>query len=425
MANMVRIQSDIERLKNISEPCDAGTTRIGYTQTYRDGADFFKRRMAEAGLSIREDSAGNVYGKLEGTEAGLPVILSGSHLDTVRCAGAFDGIAGAVCALEAARMLRENGVSLRHSFEVIGTMEEEGTRFGQVLMGSQFITGAFGDKELDTISDPDGTTLREILKDYLPADACLAYRENSEILAVLELHDEQGPVLEAENIDIGIVENIVAISWLTVTVTGFAGHAGTVPMPLRQDAATGAFRLIDSIARHTAANYAYSATATIGKLELLPGSSNCIPSKCVFTVDLRSGNMSNIDDITSFIQKRSEEIAKECNLEIQVHIDSRKDPIAMDGKLRGLLRKSCEQSGYSCRDINSGAGHDAMIFSTRWPTAMLFVPCVKGITHNPAEHVSPEALAKGTDVLYQTILALDTESAEKPLHLRSAENNET
>ncbi|MGL5436448.1 MAG: Zn-dependent hydrolase [Lachnospiraceae bacterium] len=412
MANIVRMQWDIEQLKSISEPCDAGITRIGFTQTYRMGADFFKRRMMEAGLSVREDNAGNIYGKLEGSEAGLPVILSGSHLDTVRCAGAFDGIAGAVCALEAARMLRENGVSLRHPFEVIGTIEEEGTRFGQVLLGSQFITGVFGDKELDTISDSDGITLREILQDYLPADACPAYRENSEILAVLELHDEQGPVLEAENIDIGIVENIVAISWLTVTVTGFAGHAGTVPMPLRQDAATGACRLIDSIARHTAANYAHSATATIGKLELLPGSSNCIPSKCVFTVDLRSGNISNIDELTSFIQKSSEEVAKECNLEIQIHIDSRKNRIEMDGKLRGLLRKSCEQSGYSCRDINSGAGHDAMIFSARWPTAMLFVPCVKGITHNPAEHVSPEALARGTDVLYQTILALDAESAE-------------
>lgn len=409
MADAARIQSDIKQLKNVSEQCEAGTTRIGYTQTYRQGADFFKGRMADAGLAVREDNTGNVYGRLEGVEASLPVILSGSHLDTVRCAGAFDGIAGAVCALEAARMLKENGVSLRHPYEVIGTIEEEGTRFGQVLLGSQFVTGVFGGKELDIISDPDGTTLREILKSYLPVDACPAYRKDDEILAVLELHDEQGPLLEAENMDIGIVENIVAISWLTVTVTGFAGHAGTVPMPLRQDAATGACRLIDSIARHTTEHYTYTATVTVGKLELLPGSSNCIPSRCVFTVDLRSGKMSNIDELTAFIQKRAGEVAKECDVEIQVRIDSRKEPIEMDEKLRGLLRKSCEELGYSYRDINSGAGHDAMIFTARWPTAMLFVPCVKGITHNPAEYVSPEALAKGTDVLYRTILALDSE----------------
>ena len=407
MSDITRIQRDIKRLKSISDPCDAGTTRIGFTPAYRRGADYFESCMAEAGLAVREDSVGNVYGRLEGTDNSLPVILSGSHLDTVHCAGAYDGIAGAVCALEAARMLRENGISLRHSYEVIGTIEEEGTRFGQVLLGSQFITGVFGGKELDGIRDPDGTPLREILKTYLPAGTCPAYRRDDEILAVLELHDEQGPVLEAENTDIGIVENIVAISWLTVTVTGFAGHAGTVPMPLRQDAAVGACRLIDSIARHTAEHYADSATATVGKLELLPGSSNCIPSKSVFTVDLRSSKMSNIDELTAFIQKNAGEIAKECNLEILINIDSRKNPIEMDKKLCGLIRRSCERLGHSCRNINSGAGHDAMVFSARWPTAMLFVPCVKGITHNPAEHVSPEALAKGTDVLYHTILSLD------------------
>ena len=338
MADMMRIQADIERLKSISGLCETGTTRIGYTQAYRQGADYFKSRMAEAGLTIREDSVGNVYGRLEGTEGGLPVILSGSHLDTVRCAGAYDGIAGAVCALEAARMFRENGISLRHPYEVIGTIEEEGTRFGQVLMGSQFITGVFGDKELDTFGDSDEGSLREILKAYLPADAYPAYRKDDEILAVLELHDEQGPVLETENVDIGIVENIVAISWLSVTVIGFAGHAGTVPMPLRQDASTGACRLIDGIARHTLEHYAFGATATVGRLALSPGSSNCIPSKCVFTVDLRSGEMSTIDELTAFIRKKAEEVAKECNVEIQVHVDSRKEPIAMDERLRGLLR---------------------------------------------------------------------------------------
>ena len=409
IADIARIQADIGQLKSISEPCEAGTTRIGFTPMYRRGVDYFKRRMSETGLYVREDGIGNIYGRLEGTENGLPVILSGSHLDTVRCAGAYDGIAGTVCALEAARMLIENGISLRHSYEVIGTIEEEGSRFGQVLIGSQFITGVFGDKELDALSDPDGTTLREILKAYLPADTCPAYRQDDEILAFLELHDEQGPVLETENIDIGIVESIVAISWLTVTVTGFAGHAGTVPMPLRQDAATGACRLIDNIARHTAEHYAYRATATVGKLELLPGSPNCIPSKCIFTVDLRSGKMSDIDELAAFIRKLAEEVERQCNVEIQINMDFRQESIAMDEKLRGLLKKSCERLGFHNKYINSGAGHDAMVFSARWPTAMLFVPCAKGITHNPAEYVSPEALVKGTNVLYQTILCLDSE----------------
>ena len=183
MVDIMRIQSDIEQLKSISEPCNAGTTRIGFTKVYRQGVEFFKNRMKSAGLCVREDSVGNIYGRLEGTQKDSPVILSGSHLDTVRCAGAFDGIAGAVCALEAARMIQENKISLKHPFEVIGIMEEEGTRFGQVLLGSQFITGVFGDKELDVICDSEGCTLREINRTYLHADVCPAYRESDEILA--------------------------------------------------------------------------------------------------------------------------------------------------------------------------------------------------------------------------------------------------
>lgn len=407
MSDMKRIQLDIEQLKGISEPYEEGTTRIGFTPVYRQGAEYVKEKMRDAGLTVREDDAGNVYGRLEGTEKGLPVILSGSHLDTVRCAGAYDGICGVICALEAARMIKENRIVLRHPFEVIGTIEEEGTRFGQVLLGSQFITGDFGEAELDGISDSAGTTLRKARQMYLLPDVCPAYREKDEILAFLELHDEQGPVLEAEGIDIGIVENIVAISWLTITVNGFAGHAGTVPMPLRQDAMTGASYLIQSVAEHTTKNYAYSATATIGKLELMPGSSNCIPSKCVFTVDLRSGKMSDINELTAYIQEKAREAERKFNLDIGVHIDSCREPVEMDRQLCDMLKESCKELGYSHRNMNSGAGHDAMVFSRHWPAAMLFVPCVRGITHNPEEYVFPEALAKGADVLYQTILALD------------------
>ena len=407
MANLERIQADIEKLKNISELCCAGTTRISYTETYRRGVEFIKSRMREAGLEVREDSVGNVYGRRAGTENGLPVILSGSHLDTVRCAGAYDGICGVVCALEAARMMRENDVDLRHPYEVIGTAEEEGTRFGQVLLGSQFITGVFGETELECIRDEDGISLRKICHDYLPENVCPSYRGKEEILGVLELHDEQGPVLEKENMDIGIVDNIVGISWLTVKISGFAGHAGTVPMPLRQDAVTGAGCLISSIAGHTETNYPYRATATIGKLELLPGSSNCIPSECTFTVDLRSGQMSDIDELTEFIREKAKETEEKWNLKIEVRVDSRKEPTELDKGLREMIRESCKSCGCTYKNMSSGAGHDAMVFAKKWPTAMIFVPCVKGITHNPEEYVRPEALVKGADVLYETILALD------------------
>jgi len=410
MANAARIEADILALKGITEPCPAGVTRIGFTPTYRRGAEWFKERMAQAGLTVREDSIGNVYGRLEGAEANAPIILSGSHLDTVRCAGAYDGIAGAVCALEAARMLRENGVSLRHPYEVMGVMEEEGTRFGQVLLGSKFVTGVFGEADLDRIRDEKGITLRQVLAQYAHPDAVPALRGKEECLAVLELHDEQGPVLEAEGIDVGIVERIVAISWLTVTVTGFAGHAGTVPMPLRQDAAWGACRLVDRILTHTRERYADTATATVGKLEVQPGSSNCIPASCTFTVDLRSGEMATVEELTQYIREQAKQVAAECDVTVDVQVGSKTDAIELDGHLREVLAQSCDTLGVTHRSLNSGAGHDAMVFSSHWPTAMLFVPCVKGVTHNPAEYVSPEQLARGADVLYQAILTLDRES---------------
>ena len=408
MADERRIQANIDALKQISESGEGGITRIGFTSEYRDGAEYFKSQMEKAGLSVREDTIGNVYGRLEGTEMGRPAIVSGSHLDTVRCAGAYDGIAGAVCALEVARMLKESQIALKHPYEVMGIIEEEGTRFGQVLLGSKFTAGQFQDQDKDVIKDPlSGQTLRQVLETYAYPDACPVLRQTDEIEAFLELHDEQGPLLETEGMDIGIVDNIVAISWLTVTVTGFAGHAGTVPMPLRQDAATGAAKLISQIAAYANKNFAYSATATVGKLQLIPGSSNCIPSKCIFTVDLRSGKMANIEKLTQYIKEQALEIAMECSVDIRVNIDSRQEPIEMDSGIRNLLKHSCEKLGYSYRNIDSGAGHDSMVFSSRWPTAMIFVPCVKGITHNPEEYVHPEYLAKGADVLYETIIALN------------------
>lgn len=407
MANAERLIRDIKNLRSISEPCEAGITRIGFTTTYRQGVEYVKSRMRETGLNVREDNIGNIYGRMEGADKSLPTIVSGSHLDTVRCAGAYDGISGVVCALEAARMLQENGIVLRHPFEVLGTIEEEGTRFGQVVLGSQYIVGKLGEKDLDAIHDSEGMTLREACREYITGNTCPVLRKKEEIAAVLELHDEQGPILDKEKIDIGIVRKIVGISWLTVVVKGFAGHAGTVPMPLRQDAVTGAAHMIQSIADYTTKNYSYQVTATVGKVDVLPGSSNCIPSRCMFTVDLRSGDMSYIDELSEWIKRKASVIENQFHVKIDVYTNSRQETVNMDDRLCTTLLESCKKLGYSSMEINSGAGHDAMIFADHWPTAMLFVPCANGITHNPEEYVSPEALAKGTDVLYRTIIDLD------------------
>lgn len=415
MAVEDRMVNDIENLRVITDLCEGGTTRIGFTGRYREGVEYFKEKMREVGLEVREDNIGNVYGRIPGSDDKLPVILSGSHLDTVRNAGAYDGIAGAVCALEAARMLKENNIKLKHPFEVVGIIEEEGTRFGQVLLGSKFVTGAFSESDMDRIKDEDGTSLRNVLSAYQAEDCCQCYRESNEVLAFMELHDEQGPLLESKGLDIGIVEKIVAISWLTVTVKGFAGHAGTVPMPLRQDAATGASYIIGGISSFTTEKYSYKATATVGKLELLPGSANCVPDKCTFSVDLRAGSLEIIDDIAEYIHKLSNECEELFHVNVEVAVNSRQDSIEMNTNIRQVYQDCCEKLGYRYCTMNSGAGHDSMIFSKHWPAAMFFIPCRKGITHNPEEYVTPQALAKGANLLYESILSIDKKEKKEEI----------
>lgn len=407
MAVENRIVDDIENLRVITDPCDGGTTRIGFTKKYREGAEYFKEKMREAGLEVREDKIGNVYGRFPGENDTLPAIVAGSHLDTVRNAGAYDGVAGAACALEAARMIKENNIKLNHPLEIMGIIEEEGTRFGQVLLGSKFVTGAFSDADKDKIKDEDGNTLRNVLAAYQAEGSCPCYRESNEVLAFLEMHDEQGPLLEAKSLDIGIVEKIVAISRLTVTVNGFAGHAGTIPMPLRQDAATGASHMISRISSYTTEKYSYQATATVGQLKLLPGSSNCVPGKCIFSVDLRAGSLEIVEDVIEYIRKLGKECEDRFHVSAEIEVNSRQNPVEMNMDIRKAYQDGCKKLGYSYCNMNSGAGHDSMIFANHWPAAMFFIPCRKGITHNPEEYVTPEALVKGANLLYETILLLD------------------
>lgn len=407
MSNSKRIVKDILNLENISDVCDAGVTRIGFTPKYREGVNYFKERLLEIGLDIKEDSIGNVYGVLKGKNENLPSIVAGSHLDTVKSAGSYDGIAGTICALEVARMLRENHIELNHNFEVMGIIEEEGTRFSRVLLGSSFVTGKLGESDMDIITDDEGKTLREVLSKYQIENPVGAYRDSNEVMAFLELHDEQGPLLEDRGIDIGIVENIVAISRLDITVNGFAGHAGTVPMPLRSDPMLGSSRLIDEILTYVTKNYPYIATATVGKFDLIPGSSNSIASKAVFSLDVRAGDLKIVDEILNFVEKKATEIEKNSNVKVGLDVKSRQDSTKMNEEIKDIYRSNCEKLGYSYINMNSGAGHDSMIFAEHFKTAMFFVPCKDGVTHNPEEFVSEEALEKGANLLYETVLELD------------------
>ncbi|NIY48233.1 M20 family metallo-hydrolase [Cedecea colo] len=408
MANITRLRKNIETLKAISEPCNGGVTRIGFTPKYREGVEYIKCQMREAGLDVVEDDIGNIYGRLAGKNPQLPAILSGSHLDTVRNAGAFDGIAGVIAALEVARMLRENNIQLDHTLEVVGFIEEEGTQFGIVLLGSRFITGEFTEEDYDRISNESGETLRDRLQAYSSDNKVIpARRQPGTIKAFIELHDEQGPLLENTHSDIGIVDNIVAIGQMVVNVHGFAGHAGTVPMTMRQDAGVAGNLLATRLTQYVIDRYPETATLTIGKFHLEPGSANCIPCECRFTLDIRSGKAAIVQEIISYVQSESIEVARHCSVAIETEETSFKEPVEMDGTLKGIIKSACEECNLTWQPMSSGAGHDAMIMAGISRAAMLFVPCVQGITHHPAECIPWEDMGKGTDVLYNTILKID------------------
>ena len=283
-ANKNHLKEMIETLYSISEPCEAGVQRQSYSKAYRRGVDYIRQKMDEIGLITKEDQVGNVFGTLEGRESYMPCLMSGSHLDTVRCAGAFDGIAGVVCAIEAARMVKESGQPLRHPFTVVGTIGEEG-------------------------------------------------------------------------IDIGIVKAIAGIAWLEITVTGEANHRGTVPMDQRKDAGISAYTMILELNQYITEHFCGRATMTAGQLNLSPGSSNCIPGKCVFTLDIRSGD----GDILKNILKKVDFCAREqekAGMEVETKTLSYREPVLMDEKLQSEIEKSCQKLNLSYRYLDSGAGHE-------------------------------------------------------------------
>lgn len=412
MSNRERIMQDIETLRRITQPCACGTQRPSYTPEYRQGVDYVRRRMEEYGLVPREDNAGNLYGLLPGTEPGRPVILSGSHLDSVKCSGAFDGIAGVVCALEAARMIAESGRPLRHPLEVMGTIGEEGTRFQRALIGSRLVEGSWGEKELDAFTGAeDGLSLRQAMQAYgLPGSLEGVCRRDEKVKAFLELHAEQGPILESEGVSVGIVENIVGIAWLNITVHGLASHPGTIPMSVRKDACSAACHLISAAADYALEKYDGKATVTTGKLEVFPGNINCIPSRCTFTIDIRTCVEEYRQDLIRFVREKAAQIEREFRVTAQVELGQDQKPVPMNGRLTRIIEEACGRLGYSCKRMASGAGHDSMVFARIWPTAMVFLQSHNGLTHHPDEQIPDVEMAKGADVLYQVFRALDDEA---------------
>lgn len=369
----------------------------GYlTTAYAAAQEALAGWMAQAGMAVRRDAAANLIGRYEGTLPGAPALLIGSHLDSVRDGGRYDGPLGIMLGIEAVAALHQTGQRLPFPIEVIAFGDEEGSRFPAAMLTSRAVAGTLALDALDLV-DGDGVALAQAgvnLSDYLSAA-----RAPGSTLAYLEAHIEQGPVLEAEGLAVGTVTGIAAQLRYQAIVKGMAGHAGTSSMPLRRDALAGAAEMIlaiEGIARADASDL----VATVGRIEAMPGAPNVIAGEVRFTIDIRSGDAARRDRAAEAICDALAGIADHRDLDFAIQRVHDLPASPCNVALMDLMDAAIAAVGHPVRRLVSGAGHDAMVMAALCPTAMLFIRCRHGISHNPAEHVDPADV----DVALQVML---------------------
>ena len=392
----------INALATISQ--DPGNlTRIFLTSEHRAAAELIMGWMLEAGMNAHLDAIGNVCGRYEGERPRLPCLMLGSHYDTVRDAGKWDGPLGLITAISCVGDLNRRGRRLPFAIEVAGFADEEGVRFASTLLGSRAIAGTFKQSVLAT-RDSTGKSMREALIEFGldPDHIGAAARIRGELLAYIELHIEQGPVLEAEDLPIGVVTAIAGATRLAARLTGMAGHAGTVPMALRRDALTGAAECISKIEELCRADDA-GLVGTVGYIDAAPGTTNVIPGEAHFTMDIRAPTDDHRKRAVGEIVRQIEAIAKRRTLELQVEVTHENRTVPCAPWLKEQVAAAVAAEGYPVFELPSGAGHDGMAMVDIADVAMLFVRCRGGISHHPDEHVDMADADAGARVLLRLI----------------------
>jgi beta-ureidopropionase / N-carbamoyl-L-amino-acid hydrolase len=419
--NAQRLQSDLEELSKIGrDPSTGGTTRLGYSENELAARQFVATLMQQAGLSVRTDAAGNLFASrprpnttADGSSGTLPILLFGSHVDTVLNGGRFDGALGTIAAIEVIRALNENKTATRHPLEVVVWTNEEGNHFGISTMGSAIAAGVLG-PEILTRKDDQGATVADWLKRYGqdPAHLTDARIAKGSIAAYLELHIEQGPNLERAKIPIGVVQGIVALKRWRCVVTGFANHAGTTPMDSRHDALAAASRETLAVRQSVLAESGRQ-VGTVGYIKVEPGAVNVIPGRAEFPVELRDLDAAKIDRMWNRIQTNFQEIDKEENVSTQCSEFDDIAPARTDPAMQAAIHNAAQSLGLATLDLPSGAVHDAQLMARIAPFGMIFIPSHDGISHAPQELSTWPDVANGAEVLYRSILEADTNLNKK------------
>ena len=396
-----RIMERCEALARHSE-LPGGLTRVFLSPEQRAATDKVLGWMRDAGMEAKLDAIGNAAGRYEGNRPGLPCLMLGSHLDTVRDAGKYDGMLGVISAIECVHALNAAKKRLPFAIEVVGFGDEEGVRFGTTLLGSRAVAGIFDQKVLNA-ADSTGKTMSQALTEYGldPKQIPVVARKKGQVLAYAELHIEQGPVLEAEGLAVGVVTAINGFSRLRVTLRGAAGHAGTVPMKLRRDALAGAAECI--LATEKISKGHSELVGTVGRLEAKPGAINVIPGEVMFTVDVRAPQDALRNDAVSQIRAEIESISRKRDLQTAIEILQEFGVTACAPRLMEQMDRAVASQGFKVRRLPSGAGHDGMALGAITDICMLFVRCKGGISHSPLESITQDDAAAGVRVLLSFI----------------------
>ena len=399
--NGERLLADLRQLATIGATAEGGVNRPAYGDEDLAAHEVVRQWIGAAGLAVRVDTAGNTFGRLPSTNDAPPIVI-GSHTDSVPDGGRFDGALGTLAALEVARSVAQYGMTLRHPLEIVNFQNEEGG-----LIGSKAVAGRLSANDL-AIKAVSGFTICEGIRRLggEPDRLAEAVRAPGSIAAYVELHIEQGRVLERAEADIGVVEGIVGISYWDVTFNGVAAHAGTTPMADRHDALLAAARFIDAV-NGTVVTLPGRHVGTVGRLSVFPGAPNVIPGRVTLTLELRDLDQQHIDALFAVVAREAERIAADTGTTVALRPTTAVTPAPTDARVREAIALAARLHGLQSLDMPSGAGHDAQNMAAIAPSGMFFVPSVDGISHSPREFTSDADVVKGANVLLGTVLRLD------------------
>lgn len=396
-----RLWDSLMEMAKIGPGVAGGNNRQTLTDADAEGRRLFQSWCEEAGMTMSVDRMGSMFMRHEGAEPDLEPVYIGSHLDTQPTGGKYDGVLGVLAGLEVIRSVRDMGVRTRRPIVVTNWTNEEGTRFAPAMLASGVFAGVHDEGFANSREDADGKRFGDELGrigwrgDEAPG--------NRKIHAMFEYHIEQGPILEAEGKQIGVVTHGQGLWWLQVTLTGKDAHTGSTPMDMRVNAGLGMARITEAVHR-IAMDHQPNAVGAIGQANVYPNSRNVIPGKAVFTVDFRSPELDKLTSMRARLESEAAEIARELGLGIEIEPVGHFDPVTFDPGLADMLRKAAGNLGYSHMDIVSGAGHDACWINRVAPTVMIMCPCADGLSHNEAEEISPEWASAGANVLLHATL---------------------